>query len=86
MDWPSGESIPDWVGLRWAQVLGLPHCCLAVASQNLGSEEAESCEQMLSPIHYALGGYLEESAPRHSEDAASANHSYTFAMVLSQLA
>jgi len=42
----------------------LPHCCLAVASQNLGSEEGDSCEQMLSAMHYALGSYLEESAPR----------------------
>jgi hypothetical protein len=67
-------------------VLGLPHCCLAVASQNLGSEEGDSCEQMLSAMHYALGGYLEESAPRHAEDERAANHSYAFAMVLSQLA
>jgi hypothetical protein len=52
------------VGLRWAQVLGLPHCCLAVASQNLGSEEGDSCEQTLSAMHHALGSYLEESAPR----------------------
>jgi hypothetical protein len=66
-------------------VLGLALCCLAVASQNLGSEEGDSCEQMLSAMHYALGGYLEESA-RHSEDAGSANHSYAFAMVLIQLA
>jgi hypothetical protein len=41
---------------------------------------------MLSAMHYALGGYLEESAPRHAEDEGSANHSYAFAMVLSQLA
>ena len=67
-------------------MLGLPHCCLAVASQDLGSKEGDSCEQMLSAMHNALGGYLEESAPRHAEDAGSANHSYAFAMVLSQLA
>ena len=42
--------------------------------------------KMLSAMHYALGGYLEEGAPRHAEDAGSANHSYAFAMVLSQLA
>jgi len=41
---------------------------------------------MLSAMHYTLGRYLEESAPRHAEDAGSANHSYAFAMVLSQLA
>jgi hypothetical protein len=41
---------------------------------------------MLSAMHYALGGYLEESASRHAEDAGSGNHSYAFAMVLSQLA
>jgi hypothetical protein len=29
-------------------------------------------------LHYALGGYLEESASRHAEDAESGNHSYTF--------
>ena len=35
---------------------------------------------------YALGGYLEESAARQAEDAGSANQSYAFAIVLSQLA
>jgi hypothetical protein len=28
---------------------------------------------MLSAMHYTLGRYLEESAPRHAEDAGSAN-------------
>ena len=56
MDWPSGESIPDWRRATAGAVLGLPHCCLAVASQNLGSEEGDSCEQMLSAMHWRQGG------------------------------
>jgi len=81
-----GNRFQIGVALRWAQVLGLALCCLTAASQNLASEGGDSCEQMLSAMHYALGGYLEESASSHAEDAGSGNHSYAFAMVLSQLA
>jgi hypothetical protein len=44
------------------QVLGLALCCLAVASQNLASEERDSREFPLSAMRYALGGNLEKSA------------------------
>jgi hypothetical protein len=51
-----GNRFQIGVGLRWAQVLGLALCCLAVANQNLASKEGDSCEQMLSAMHWREGG------------------------------
>src|SRR5258708_2084987 len=57
-----GSRFQIGVGPQWAQVLGLELCCLAVASQNLASEERDSCELLLSAMRYALGGPLEKNA------------------------